>query len=116
MHHSCDESGPPGLVARAEAGAVITMKIFVEENMVAPQWVFLKLFCSSEYWPVSVGITEECLGQTVRYLTCYLEKCHHLPGTRRTLYAETLSVVEVKVQEGPYYQRIYWHPDRSPPV
>ena len=38
-----DHSGPPGLVARAEARAVVAVEVLVEEEVVAPVRVFLEL-------------------------------------------------------------------------
>ena len=37
-----DDAGPAGLMAGAEAGAVVAMKIFVEEKVIAPVGIVLK--------------------------------------------------------------------------
>jgi hypothetical protein len=36
---------PAGLVARAQAFAVIAVKVFVEQDVVAPMWIALEFLC-----------------------------------------------------------------------
>src|SRR4051812_42412761 len=42
-HQERDRASPPGLVARTQAGAVVAMKVFMEQHEVAPARVVLKL-------------------------------------------------------------------------
>ena len=42
------QSRPARLVTRADAGAVVSMEVFVEENGVSPEGVFLELGGASE--------------------------------------------------------------------
>src|SRR5262245_7828918 len=51
FEHLGDESGPAGLVAGSESGAVITVKVFVEQNVVAPVGVGLELLGAAKHRP-----------------------------------------------------------------
>jgi putative transposase len=44
LHKGSNDSRPAGLMAGADAGAVVTVKIFVERDKVAPMGVVLELF------------------------------------------------------------------------
>ena len=39
-----NESCPTGLMTGAQPGAIVTMEVFIEENVVAPEWIALELF------------------------------------------------------------------------
>src|SRR5689334_23128117 len=43
LHHEGDDPGPTGLVAGADAGAVVAVEVFVKENVVAPVGIVLEL-------------------------------------------------------------------------
>jgi hypothetical protein len=44
----CDQSGPTRLVARADAGAVVAVEVFVEWDQIAPVRVVLEFFRAAE--------------------------------------------------------------------
>jgi len=46
MHAPRHDAGPSGLMTRAQAGAVVAVKILVEQDEVAPMRVFLELLAS----------------------------------------------------------------------
>lgn len=54
-----DQSRPTRLVTGANAGTVVSVKVFVERNQVAPIGIGLKLFCGTEYWSPLVAIAQE---------------------------------------------------------
>src|SRR5437879_967716 len=43
MHHAGDNAGPASLMAGAEAGPVVAVEVFVEQDQVTPVRVFLEL-------------------------------------------------------------------------
>src|SRR5262245_64755111 len=43
MHTPRDDTGPPGLVARAEARPVVTVEVLVEQDEIAPVRILLEL-------------------------------------------------------------------------
>ena len=42
------QSRPSSLVTRADAGAIVSMEVFVEGNRVSPEWIFLEPGGASE--------------------------------------------------------------------
>jgi len=48
------ESGPTGLVTRANSGAIVAVKIFVEENQILPTRALLELLGTSLEGPFSI--------------------------------------------------------------
>jgi hypothetical protein len=71
-----DQTGPPGLMACADAGAVIAVEILVEENMVAPMGVGLELVLAAIDRPAPVLIAHEKFGQPGDDLLRDLEEIH----------------------------------------
>src|SRR5215472_14887823 len=56
MHRAGDQTTPPGLMARSQAGAVVAVEVLIERDAIAPVGVFLKLFGSSVHWPATVMV------------------------------------------------------------
>lgn len=47
MHHASDDATPTRLVAGGQAGAVVAVEAFVNEDQIAPMRIFLKLLRSA---------------------------------------------------------------------
>src|SRR5215467_4977391 len=62
MHRPRDDSGPPGLVAGAETCAIVTMKIFIEQDEIAPVRVLLKLAVASVHRSSSIPVSKKNAG------------------------------------------------------
>ena len=43
-----NQSGPAGLMTRADPGAVVAMEVFVERDQITPVWVALEFFRAAE--------------------------------------------------------------------
>src|SRR5262245_65977147 len=54
-----DQSCPAGLMARADAGTIVAVKVFVEPDEVPPVWVGLELGDASMDRPSTVGPAKE---------------------------------------------------------
>ena len=61
-----DQRGPTGLVAGADAGAVVAVEIFVKGNQVAPVRIALKFFRAAENRAPSVFILKKDACQPLR--------------------------------------------------
>ena len=51
-----DDPGPPRLMAGADAGAVVTMEVFLEQQIVPPVGIALKLFGAAENRPPTISV------------------------------------------------------------
>jgi SAM-dependent methyltransferase len=71
-----DEACPSGLVAGAEAGAVVAVEVFVELEQLAPVGIGLESFDPSEHGPVSVLAAGEDRGQAPADLAGDLAEVH----------------------------------------
>src|SRR5215472_11098337 len=56
---SCNNTGPSGLMARAKTSTIVTVKILVEEDVVLPVRIFLKLLRPAIDRTLTVGITQK---------------------------------------------------------
>ena len=78
-----DQSGPTGLVARADPGAVVAVEVFVERDQIAPVRVVLEFFSGAENWSSLIGIDcKKMLHQPPRDFPGDLPKRHHLVRNR----------------------------------
>src|SRR5215475_524479 len=73
------ESRPACLVAGPQSGTVVTMKVLVEEEVVAPMGVRLELLGSPVDGPATAFITQKDAREPLCDLTGYLEEGQHLP-------------------------------------
>src|SRR5262249_17352833 len=84
MHASRDHPGPSGLVTRAEAGAIVTMEVLVEQDEIAPVRVILELWRSPVDRTSAVLVPHENARQASRDLLGDLIQVHPTPGAGRT--------------------------------
>ena len=73
-----DDTGPPGLVAGSDAGAVVAMEILVEQQVIAPIGIALKFFGTAENRSPSGFIAQKDRGEAIGDLLCHLEQVHQL--------------------------------------
>src|SRR6058998_1470091 len=116
MHGAGDDARPSRLVARAEAGPVVAVEVFVEQEIVAPVRVLLKLARSPVDRPPALAVPQEDAGQPARDLLGDLIEGHLPPGARGTFYGEIIPIVTVVLLQGPDDQAVDGHPDRPAPV
>src|SRR5262249_36239409 len=98
MHGPCNDSGPSGLMTRAQTGAVIAMEVLVEQDQVAPVRVLLELPALAVHRPPPILITQEDAGETARDLLSHLVQGHMLSRARRPLEGDRIAVVHVVLE------------------
>src|SRR5690348_16044838 len=70
----CDETGPTGLMAGADSGSVVAVKIFIEKNKVAPVRIALKRLSRAGHRPASRRIAEKNAHKPPGNFRSYLPK------------------------------------------
>src|SRR5260370_13534584 len=80
MHDPGDDPGPSGLVACSEAGPVVTMEVLVEEEVVAPVCVLLKLARSPVDRPPAILVPQKHAGHQAPALLGDLAPPHLPPS------------------------------------
>jgi hypothetical protein len=66
------------LVAGAKTGAIVTMEVLVEENVITPVRIILKLLRATIYGAPAVLTTHEYARYTPGELTADLEQVHEV--------------------------------------
>jgi len=100
LHKLGDKPRPTCLVAGAEAGSVIPMKIFVEQDAVLPMGILLELACASVNRTAAMLVPQEDPRQAVRNLASDLEQVHLVARSSRALDSEIITVIEVEAEQG----------------
>src|SRR5262245_15954386 len=80
-----DETGPSGLVARADTGAGVAVEVLVEEDQIAPVRVGLERGGFAVHRPGALLVAEEDANEAPRDLLGHLEERHADTGSGRTL-------------------------------
>src|SRR6266566_9078520 len=111
-HHA----GPSRLMAGADATAIVSMKILVEENQILPVRIMLELVRSSMNRPQSVLIAQEGSRETPRDLLRNFPEREEVPRPCRAFDLVFLAEIVVELLEGFDDQKVYRKPDRAPPV
>src|SRR6266403_3637940 len=111
-----NQSGPSGLVARSNAGAIVAMKVFVKVDEVAPVWIGLKFLEPAIHRPISIRGTQKNSRQSTRQLSgCLPQRC--LPArTGGQLDRESIPVKVMKFLERFDQEEIDGKPYGSAPV
>jgi hypothetical protein len=88
------KSGPPGLVTCSNPRAVITMKVFMELNEVAPVRIALKFVQTAVNGPASRVISKEDPDKPAREIGCYFPQIRQMS---RPIWALGLDVAPKEV-------------------
>src|SRR5262245_40248994 len=102
-------------MAGTQAGAIIAVEVLVEQDEIAPMWIFLENARTPVNRPASTSVAEEDAGQTPREILGDLVQIHELAGAGRTLHLEVLAVVHEVVEQRADDQPVDRHPDRAAP-
>jgi len=81
------------LMAGADAGAVVTMKVFIEQQIVPPVGIALKLFGAAENRPPPVFVAQENADQAISDFVRYFEQVHQDSRAGRALDFEVVAVI-----------------------
>src|SRR5580693_2678558 len=111
-HRAC----PSRLVTCADAGAVVSMEVLVEQKAVAPVRIVLKLAASPEDRAVSVRILQERSNQSIGKGVRYLKQSHLYSRACGEFYQERISIILIQHHQRTRDQHVNWHPNRPPPV
>src|SRR5262249_7074274 len=103
-------------MACAHFSAGVALKVFVEQDQVAPVRVFLKLCGSSKNRPVTIAATKEGPGKAPGKLGGYFPQRHHISGAGRALDFEIVAQVMVKLLKRFDDQVVDREPDGASPV
>src|SRR4029453_12950647 len=71
-----DDTGPARLVAGSKACAIVTVEIFVEQDVIFPLWIGLKFLRTSVHRPPAGPISQKDPGQPIGDFPCHLEQVH----------------------------------------
>ena len=88
-----NEPSPPRLMAGADAGAVVTMEVFIEQQVVPPVRIALKLFGAAENRPPPVFVAQENADQAISDFVRYFEQVHQISWADRALDFEVVAVI-----------------------
>jgi len=110
------QSGPTGLMARAESLAGFAMKIFVKEHKVAPERVVSEARVAAVARAAPAGVGEKDAGQAGAKFKGDLTEVHHAPRSGWAFDLEAVSIEMVVAFEGLEDEEVYREPDRPTPV
>src|ERR1700687_1827969 len=112
----CDQAGPAGLMAGAEAGAVVAMKIFVEKDEVAPVRIALKAVGAAGYGPAATRIAKKNMNKPPGDFRSYLPEIGFGAGIGRAVHFEIFAVVVVIFLQRFDEEIVHRKPDGPAPV
>ena len=91
-----DQRGPTGLMAGADAGAVIAMEIFVKGHEIAPVRVVLKFLGAAENRPASVSSRRKIFVSRCEISPAVSQRFDHSAGAGGTLDFVLIAVEKMK--------------------
>ncbi len=109
-------SGPAGLMAGPEPGAVVAVEVLVEEHVVAPVRIGLEFLRGAVDGAPSLPVAGEHPDQPVGDLLAHLEQVHFVARPGGAFDFEVVAVEQIEVLQRPQDHDVHRHPDRAPPV
>src|SRR5262249_1447042 len=91
--HLGDQPRPAGLVAGADAGAVVAVEVLGEEQVIAPVGIGLELVRVTEHGPAAVRSAQEEAGEAPGDLPRHLEERERPARAGRAFHGEGVAVV-----------------------
>src|SRR5436309_12854996 len=111
-----DEARPARLVTGADAGAVVTVEVLVEEDQVAPVRVGGEALDAPVDRSPAPLVAQEDPCQPARQLGGHLPERHHLPRARREFHLQLAAVEVIEALQRFDEQEVHRKPDRTAPV
>ena len=111
-----NQRGPAGLVAGADAGAVVAMKVFVKRDQVAPVGIFLEFFRAAEDRAPAMFILQKYSRQALGDFSGDLPQVQVDARAGRVFDFEIIAEKEMKLLQRLDEQIIDREPDRTAPV
>src|SRR5262245_41130568 len=111
-----DDAGPARLVAGAKSRPIVSVKVLVKQNVVAPVWICLELVRAAVHRPSARLVFHEDSGEPATDNLGYLIQRHVLSRSRGALDLKTVAIVSVVLQQCTDDQRIDRHPDGTAPI
>src|SRR5215467_14087637 len=71
-----DDPGPACLVAGAKARAIVTVEIFVEQDVIFPLRIGLKFLCTAVHRPPARPISQKDPGEPIGDVPSHLKQVH----------------------------------------
>jgi len=110
------QSGPTGLMARAESPAGVAVKIFVKEHKVAPVRVVGEARVAAVARAAPAGVGEKDAGKARAKFKGDLTQVHHAPRSGGAFDLKAVSIEMVIAFESLEDEEVYREPDRPTPV
>jgi hypothetical protein len=99
MDQFCYQPGPASLVARSAPTTIVSVEIFVKQNVFIEVWVLLHFFIMTLHCPVSLRIFFENINQTACNRHCCIFNSGKVPGVRWILYHKILAIVSMEFHQ-----------------
>ena len=110
------QSGPTGLMARAESLAGFAVKIFVKEHKVAPVRIVDETRVAAVARAAPAGVGEKDAGEARTKFEGDLTEVHHAPRSGWAFDLEAVSIEVVVAFKGLKDEEVYREPDGPTPV
>src|SRR6267378_2965833 len=112
----CNQTRPTGLVVCTDPGSIVSVKVFIEKDEVAPVGIVLKELRAAHHRPAAIRIAEKNANESPGYFRCDLPEIGFRAGMRGTFNFEVLAVVMVIFLERFHQQIVNRKPDGPAPV
>src|SRR3954469_23885762 len=102
-------------MTRAASRAVVAMKIFMEQQTIAPVWIGVHSGVIAEYGAPSVLIARVNADKPLLQFRSDLGQCHHAARAGRAFDLEVIAEIPIENLQTFDHQIIERHPDRATP-
>lgn len=116
LDYASDAACPASLVTSSNAGPIVAVEVFIEQNQVLPVGVVLKLFGTAVNGSPPRFILQENAHQPLTNAVGNFIQGDMLARACGVFHRKGVAVVAIELQQGPQQQQVHWHPNGTPPV
>ena len=111
-----DQRGPAGLMAGADARAIVAVEVFVKRDEIPPVRIVLKFLRTAENRPAAVFVAEKNPRESLGNFACDLPQIEHFAGACRAFDFVAVAKEVMKLLQRFNEQKIHREPDRPAPI
>ena len=97
LHQFGDNAGPSRLMASADSGARVSVKVFVEQDQIAPVRISLEFFEIAEDRPAAFIVSKKYIRHSTGQFTGYIPQSQHFSRPGWEFHCEAISEVMVEL-------------------
>src|ERR1700682_6068588 len=103
-------------MARAQTRPIVTVEVFIKEDVVAEMRITLEFLSAAKYRPPALLVPQEKTGEPPGQVRSHIGKIHHDARTLRAFHLHLIAEIVMIALQRLDHQEVHRKPDRPAPI